>query len=186
MNIAQALGVFLAFYASRSTKGAQIPFPGNVASFVARHTEVGQRTLGRAHIFCADLTLEKQSNGEVYNIGDTDITKGTSWAEKWPALCEYFGLIGVGPEEGGKPLRAGEYMRTHRSEWETWEYEHGLMPRVVESTSWGFMEVILEMASFDRQYDLSKLAVRGFAEKEDVIDTYTDVFNSMRETKMIP
>lgn len=123
MNIAQALCLFLAFCKEPSV--VKLPFPGNAASYTARHTDVGQRTLGRAHLHCSNLALNPQTlNGEVYNVGDTDLTKGTSWAEKWPALCRIFNFEGVGPEEGDvKGLRAGEYMRDHRSEWKAFETE---------------------------------------------------------------
>lgn len=188
MNIAQAIGVFLAFFVSRSGEGATVPFPGNPAAYVARHTEVGQRTLARAHLFCSALTLRSSArSGECYNVGDTDVIRGTSWEEKWPALCEYFGLVGVGPGEcEGNELHAGDYMHSHCGEWEMWETENQLVPGVVASTSWEFMVVIFEMAIFDRQYDLKKLADAGFKQHQDIVEAYMEVFDSMRRARMIP
>lgn len=186
MNIAQALCLFLSFYKESGVK--KVPFPGTTASYTARHTDVGQRTLGRAHLHCSNLALKPQTlNGEIYNVGDTGLTRGTSWDEKWPALCRLFNFEGVGPEEGDvEELRAGEYMRGHRSEWKAFEAERALKPGVLESTSWDFMDIILERAVFDRQYDLRTLVKTGFDERQDIMEVYTEVIAAMRATKILP
>lgn len=196
MNIAQTLGIFLAFYAWREAKSTQtaairVPFPGNAATFTARHTEVGQRTLARAHLFSSSLALEPKishfQKGEIYNVGDTSSSAGISWAEKWAALCGFFGLVGVSPGAiEGKELHAKDYVFQHQDEWETWEREHDLKDGIIKGATWDFMELILEMAVYDRQYDLNKLSETGFDEKQDIIEAYLDVFTSMKAAKMIP
>jgi hypothetical protein len=194
MNVAHALGIFLAFYKSRESREGEIvkvPFPGPVASFNAQYAEVGQRTLARAHLFSSGLALQSTTkvveNGAIYNVSDTASGDGTSWAEKWAPLCAFFGLEGVDPEEKGKgDLRVGQYMRAHQNEWESWEKEHQLVPGVVKGASWEFLELILEIVVFDRRYDLTKLAKEGFQEKQDVVEAYTEVFLSMRSAGMIP
>ncbi|KAH6661843.1 hypothetical protein B0J14DRAFT_663125 [Halenospora varia] len=42
MNMAQALGLFLSFYASSKGSGASVEYPGPQAAFTARHTDVSQ------------------------------------------------------------------------------------------------------------------------------------------------
>jgi len=189
MNFAQALGIFLSFYADRerTTAGerAQVQFPGTAASYNARHTEIGQRTLGRAHIFASGLIDEP--SGAVYNVGDSPLTTGATWKEKWSQVCDYFGLRGVGPEKAGaEKLSVSAYMAQHRADWEEFEKKHGLRPGTVEGSSWEFLEVLLSLAAFDRQYDLSKFAETGFREREDIVQNYVDAFELMKAARFIP
>ena len=193
MNLAQTLGIFLSFYASeeraKNPSGAiQVPYPGSVAAYIARHTDISQRTLAQAHLFFAGAAgSETTVNGEIYNVGDTS-SAGTSWAEKWARLCEYFQLEGKGPAEDGnnEPLHVGEYMRSRQDQWEKWEKDNGLQQGVVQGASWEFLDIMLGLAVFDRKYDLSKADSAGFLAKQNVVDSYVSVFDAMRAAKMIP
>lgn len=186
MNFAQALGLFLSFYADRelAADGREpLPFPGPPAAYYARHTEVGQSTLARAHIFAS--SLEGAANGEVYNIGDCETTQGASWAEKWASICGYFGLVGTGPE-GGKQISLAGYITGHQGEWGDFERRHNLRTGIIAGSNWEFLEVLLTVATFDRQYDLSKFSAAGFGEKTDVLQNYVETFDLMKKARMIP
>ena len=188
MNLAQGLAVFLSFYADREsgTEGKKrIPFPGTVQSYNAHYTEIGQQTLGRAHIFASSLP-SSGTNGEVFNVGDSPSPAGTSWKEKWVALCDYFGLEGVGPDEEPTQLSVATYMAQHAGEFGEFEAKHGLRPGVVQNCSWEFLEVMLTLAAFDRQYDLSKVQQAGFKEQADIIQNYLGTFELMKQAKIIP
>ena len=189
MNLAQALGLFLSFYADRETRGAAaggnlVQFPGTTASYNARHTEIGQNTLARAHIFASSLV--SAPNGDIYNVGDSPPITGLSWREKWATICGYFGLVGVGPGEGEAALSVSRYMLQHQSEWKGFEDKYGLMPSIIQNTSWEFPEVLLSLAAFDRQYNLSKFAAAGFHEKADIAQNYFEAFRLMEAAKIIP
>jgi len=188
MNLAQALGLFLSFYADREARSAAggklVQFPGTAASYNAHHTEVGQSTLARAHIFASNFATAP--NGEIYNVGDSPHITGLSWREKWAAICGYFDLVGVGPGECVAALSAGMYMLQHQSEWKGFEDKHGLTPSIIQHTSWEFLEVLLSLATFDRQYNLSKLAAAGFHEKADIAQNYFEAFQLMEMAKIIP
>lgn len=188
MNLAQALGLFLSFYADREARNSAgekpVRFPGTAASYSARHTEIGQRTLARAHIFASDLVAAP--NGEIYNVGDSPPITGSSWRDKWATICGYFGLVGLGPGEGEAALSVSRYMLQHQSEWKGFEDKHGLTTSIIQHTSWEFLEVLLSLAAFDRQYNLSKFAAAGFHEKADIAQNYFEAFQLMEDAKIIP
>ncbi|KAK0727776.1 hypothetical protein B0T26DRAFT_738348 [Lasiosphaeria miniovina] len=174
MNLAQGLGLFL-----------KHSFPRLLASYDARHTEIGQKTLGRAQIFTSHLIGD--SNGEVYNVGDSPLAAGLNWRDKWVAICQSFGLVGLGPEEiRAMGFSSSEYMTQHRSEWEGFGSKHGLIPGVIQHTSWEFIGVMLSMAVFDRQHNLSKFAKAGFQERVDILRNYEEAFDLMRSARIIP
>jgi hypothetical protein len=184
MNFAQGLGVFLSFYADRE-ETKTVAFPGNAASYSAHYTEVGQKTLARAHIFASNLS--ETQNGEIFNVGDSPLTTGSNWAEKWPAICDYFGLVGVGPEDDDRDkFSVTNYMQQHKSEWEEYEKKHELKSGIVQSTGFEFLEVLITLGMFDRHYDLSKISHAGFQEREDTLGNYLDTFALMKRAKMIP
>jgi hypothetical protein len=188
MNFAQALGIFLSFYAEHApdvSETKKIAFPGTVASYDARHTEIGQQTLARAHIFASGLS----GSGEIYNVGDCDATTGSSWREKWPTVCSYFGLEGTPPNEGlqdSASVSVSAFMFQHKPEWELFERKHNLRPGTIQGASWNFLEVLLSLATFDRQYDLSKFAAVGFRDRVDLVQNYVQTFDLMKAARMIP
>ena len=57
---------------------------------------------------------------------------------------------------------------------------------MVQGALWEFLEIMLELTVFDRQYDLSKADGAGFLARQDVVDSYFGVFDAMRAAKMIP
>ena len=93
MNIAQALGLFLAMYKSVEGSGSEVPFVGNEAAYKELHTDTSQDILARFHIFAsphADAVA-----GQAFNVADGDVV---TWEEIWPGVCSWFGLKGVGPD----------------------------------------------------------------------------------------
>ncbi|KAL7928073.1 hypothetical protein V8C35DRAFT_333751 [Trichoderma chlorosporum] len=187
MNYAQALGIFLSFYAYRETgsSGAKkpVPYPGPLAVYNSYHTEVGQATLARAHIFASDL--EEAPNGEIYNVGDSAVTAGNNWAEKWASICDMFGLEGIAPMEATS-FSVAAYMSQHHDEWVSFETKYGLIQGIIEKTSWGFMDVLTSMPIFNRQYDLTKLAATGFERSTHLLNNYMETFELMRSARIIP
>jgi hypothetical protein len=187
MNYVQALGIFLSFYADRegnlSGPKKTLPYPGPLAVYNSHYTEIGQTTLARAHIFISNL--DGIPNGEIYNVGDSPTTAGNNWAEKWATLCDLFGLDGVAPGETPS-LSVAAYMAQHRDEWAKFEIKHGLTSGIIQKTSWEFMDVLTSLPVFDRQYDLTKVTAAGFEKQSDVLKNYTDTFDLMRASKMIP
>lgn len=187
MNYVQALGIFLSFYADRERQSPEpkmtIAYPGPPAVYNSHYTEIGQTTLARAHIFVSNL--DGIANGEIYNVGDSPITAGGTWAEKWASICGLFGLEGVAP--GDTPsLSVAKYMEEHREEWANFEAKYGLASGIIERTSWEFMDVLTSLPVFDRHYDLTKITTAGFERRSDVLQNYIEAFDLMRAAKIIP
>ncbi|KAL7920642.1 hypothetical protein ACQKWADRAFT_298062 [Trichoderma austrokoningii] len=187
MNYVQALGIFLSFYADYESRfpepNKQISYPGPLAAYNSHYTEIGQKTLARTHIFISNL--DGKENGEIYNVGDSPVTAGNNWAEKWISICAMFGLEGVAPGDTAS-LSVSNYMTQHRDEWATFEAKHGLTSGIIERTSWEFMDVLTSMPVFDRQYDLTKITAAGFEKRSNVLQNYEEAFELMRAAKMIP
>jgi hypothetical protein len=179
MNLAQSLALFLSFYASREGSGANVPYPGPSAAFKAKFTNVSQTTLAHFQIYASfHLDLE---NGGTINIGDED--EAVSWEQLWPDFTSYFGLIGTGPDER---FTVSGYMQDNRVGWAEWVKKHGLKDGALEGTDFGFLTLMMSMAIFDRQYDLSKARAMGFVEEKKTIDGYLEAFELMRKAKIIP
>lgn len=187
MNYVQALGLFLSFYADRERQSLEpkktVPYPGPLAVYNSHYTEIGQTTLARAHIFVSNL--DGIANGEIYNVGDSPVTAGNNWAEKWVSICAMFGLEGVAPGEAAS-LSVSNYMEQHRQEWAAFEAKHGLTSSIIGRTSWEFMDVLTSLPVFDRHYDLTKITSAGFEKRSNVLQNYEEAFDLMRAAKMIP
>ena len=180
MNLAQALGLFLSFYASRNGPGSKVPYPGPPAAYTALHTDVSQDILARFHIYASlhpDLTA---SQG--FNIGDE--SDGVKWEDLWPRIASYFGLVGTAPSE--EIFNINKYMQAHESEAKAWAEENGLKEDARTGTNFGFLTGMLGMTVFDRQYDLSKARGVGFMETRDTAVGYTKAFDLLRAKKIIP
>jgi hypothetical protein len=185
MNLAQALGLFLSFFVYREGPGVKVAYPGPQAAYTALHTDVSQSLLARFHIYASlhpDLTA-----GQAFNIGDDPA--GVSWMAVWPRICAYFGLVGTGPtdEDAPKePFNIDVYMQAHRAEWAAWVAKHGLKEGALEGTDFTFLTMMMGMAVFGREYDLSKAQEIGFTETRDTVEGYLAAFDLMRAARIIP
>lgn len=180
MNLAQALGLFLAMYTSLEGKGAEVAFPGNEKAYKALHTDTSQDILARFHIFASlhpDAVKER-----AFNIADGDAP--VTWEQVWPGLCSHFGLKGGGPDSS--KLTGAHWMREHRNQWASWVKDNGLKEGALEGTSWEFMAAIMEGITFDRQYDLSACREVGFNESVPTVMGYALAFDRMSKARIIP
>ncbi|RFU33071.1 hypothetical protein B7463_g3260, partial [Scytalidium lignicola] len=178
MNMAHSLGIFFSFYASIEGRGASVPYPGSQTAFVARHTDVSQSILAHFHIYTS--LYPGLANGDTFNIGDED---SISWEEMWPTLTSYFGLVGRGPDEG---FNIDSYIQSHKAEWLAWIEKNRLKRQAVEKTNFSHLTVMMSLAAFDRQYDITKAREIGFIETEKTVNGYLTAFELMKEGKIIP
>lgn len=184
MNLAQALGLFFSFFASREGPGATVIYPGPQSAYTAPHTDVSQSLLARFHIY-ASLHPDATAH-QAFNIGDEPA--GVTWAALWPRISAYFGLVGTGPitDNDQEAHNIDKYMQTHRAEWAAWEAKYKLKKGVIEGTDFTFLTIMLGMAVFGRQYDLGKAQGIGFRETRDTVDGYLNTFELMKISKIIP
>ena len=129
----------------------------------------------------AALNPGKCGNGSAFNIADGEVT---TWSQKWPGICEYFGLVGEGPKESYEPL--DEFARKNQRVWDRLVEERGLKAGRLEAYGWAFLYFIMDKFDFDREYDLSKARSVGFKESIDTVKGYTTAFDRMRAAKVIP
>lgn len=143
MNIAQAIGLFLSLWKELEVEGGApraVPFPASREAWTALHTDTSQDILARFHIY-ASLRPQLVS-GEAFNVADGP---ASTWESKWPRLCEYFGLRGVGPDADSTGFNAQAWMEKQEKHWQPWVEKFGLKEGALQGTSWAFMQVSRRM-----------------------------------------
>lgn len=179
MNLAQAIGLWLAMVKSFEGVGTEVVFPGDEKAYAALHTDTSQDILAQFHIYASfhPVAVAKKS----FNIADGEVV---TWEQVWPGICNWFGLKGVGPDPSKKT--GAQWVQERKGQWGNWVKENGLKPGALEATSWDFMSAIMGAITFDRQYDLSACREVGFEEKIETVKGYTTAFERMTEARIIP
>jgi hypothetical protein len=184
--LAQALSTYLSLYAEINGKGSEVAFPGTEKSYQILSNDSFQDIVAKASIL-ASLRPEVSSE-QRYNTADN--AKPSSWSVKWPVICEYFGLKGVGPPPGGSGPQPTQYLADHFSEWQALEKKHGLKSGRVgnDRTFGGFPYFIMTMFNFDRHLDMTKChEMMGDAVIEtDAKGAWWTAFDRFRQAKIIP
>lgn len=179
MNLAQAIGLWLAMVRSLEGIGTEVIFPGGEKAYKALHTDTSQDILAQFHIY-ASLHPEVVSK-KAFNIADGEVV---TWEQVWPGICDWFGLKGVGPDSS--KATGAEWVQQQKGAWAKWVKENGLKEGALEATSWEFMSAIMGGITFDRQYDLSACREVGFQEKMETVQGYSRAFERMRSARIIP
>ncbi|RAK80836.1 SDR family oxidoreductase [Aspergillus fijiensis CBS 313.89] len=187
-SLAQWLALSLSLYRYIHGRGAVVSFPGTPKSWTARAQDSSQDVIARFGIFLS-LKSKGEVGGESFNVADAK-EPGT-WEGKWAVLCEYFGLVGVGPEEG-EGWDPVEFLQRHEAERGQMEREyrvrggHGTVEDGVSlSHVPGFL---MKGFDFDRPLDLGKMH-RDWgdaAEERDARGTWWTVFDRYRAAGIIP
>jgi len=151
-------------YSSLEGRGSEVTFPGPLAAYRSLHTDTSQDILARFHVF-ASLCPDK-TGGMAFNVADGDVI---TWEDKWPSVCAYFGLKGVGPDETHSRPTGTQWIKEHRADWDKWVAENDLRKGIMEATKWNFMESVMGKAVFDRHYDLSACREIGFNDKVNTV-----------------
>jgi nucleoside-diphosphate-sugar epimerase len=185
-SLGQVIPIFMTLFAAVEGKGAECPFPGTVQSWTAKSIDASSDMIARQTLHVA-LTMDPARNGEGFNVGDA--RQFYTWETKWPAICSYFGLKGVGPSSGKKGQETRAYIKENIGVWKEIEKKNRLQSGFADSPIVfpGFEYFLLTQFDFDRQYDMSKMYdVAGFKEERTPAQTYGGVFDRMRAAKIIP
>ncbi|KIW10073.1 hypothetical protein PV08_11033 [Exophiala spinifera] len=180
MNLAQGLAFYLSLYRQVRGAGAEVPFPGAEHGYRHKHTDTFQDIAARMEIYAA-LNPEKCGNGKVFNIANGDVV---TWADKWARICAYFGLKGVAPKDTFEA--PSEFVKKNINVWNDLTQKKDLKPSQPESYYWPFLDVMMNKAFFDRDYDLSAARAVGFNETIDTVQAYHIAFDRMRAARVIP
>ncbi|PKX92332.1 uncharacterized protein P174DRAFT_431760 [Aspergillus novofumigatus IBT 16806] len=107
-------------------EGADVVVPGTMESWLVKSNDNSQDIIARFAIHA--ILPPEVSGGERFNTADNCLP--SSWSEKWPIICEYFGSRGVAPTNGSGPDPHG--FSENRKEWSKMEKKYGLQPDVSE------------------------------------------------------
>lgn len=179
MNCAQGLGLYLSLYREIHGEGATVTFPGTEKSWRCKHTDTFQDILAKFEIHAA-LNPDSCGHGKTFNVADGHVV---TWEDKWPGICEYFGLKAAGPGEY-EPL--DQFAKKGAQVWESAVSKYGLKGGRLEAYQWGFLDFVMAKFDFDRQYDTEASRLVGFKEKIDTVEGYKTAFDRMRAAKVIP
>ncbi|KAK5674471.1 hypothetical protein LTS10_012859 [Elasticomyces elasticus] len=187
--LAQTLATYLSCYREVEGEGAEVQFPGNEKSWKILSNDSSQDVIAR---FCIHAVLHPEAcgQGKAFNVADN--RQPSSWSEKWPVICEFFGLKGVAPPSGGSGPRPPTYLSDHLEQWKKIEKKHSLATDRVgnERSLGGFDYFIMTMFDFDRHLDLSKEIKAwnqgGKAEEIDTKTAWWTTFERFRQAKIIP
>lgn len=185
--LAQTLATYLACYRDVEGDGAECAFPGTEQSWKALSNDSDQDTIARFSIHAA-LHPETCGQGQAFNVASN--SKASSWSEKWPVICEFFGLKGAPPPPNGSGPQPGQYLSDHLEQWQALERKHGLVTgRVGNDRSLAtFQHFIMTLFNFDRSLDLGRQnqAWGEVAEEKDSKRVWWTAFQRFREAKIIP
>ena len=128
-SLGTVLGIYFSLYAEVEGKGAECPFPGTSKSWVNKSNDSSADMIAHQTIHLS-LTLPPTRTGEGFNVADSRTP--SSWSSKWPQLAGYFGLKGVGPENGSGP-EVRQYINEHIDAWHKMEDKYGLKKGIAAS-----------------------------------------------------
>lgn len=187
--LAQTLATYLACYREVNSKGAECAFPGTAKSWKILSNDSGQDVVARFAIH-ASLHPETCGQAQAFNVASS--SKPSSWEEKWPVICDFFGLRGTPPPEGGSGPQPGEYLASHFELWKEVEKKNGLATGRVgnDRTLAGYQYFLMTLFDFDRQLNLSKMhnawKQGGEVEEADTKAVWWTAFERFRAAKIIP
>jgi hypothetical protein len=184
-SLATSLGVFLSLWREINGEGSICPYPGSQNAYVAKSNDSSADMIARQTLHLS-LTLLLSQKGEGFNVADSRTPR--SWVTKWPEICSYFGLIGIGPPFKGESTEVRTYIKKHLNIWYGMEKKYSLRSGIADSerTYKGFEYFLLSQFDFDRQYDMTKMYGTGFVEERDSMQAWGGVFDRMREARIIP
>lgn len=177
MNLPLLLGIFFSLWKQVNGPGSTIPFPASKAAYRATHIDTPAGASARFQIFAS--LIDGSISEQAYNFGGPV----TSWAEKWPLMAAYFGLVGVGPHEDDG-IDAAEWVKQHKGAWSVLEKEHSLKAGIIDVTDWDFFFMIY--ITLDRQLDTTRSQELGFDEVSDIVAPYKETWGLMANAGLLP
>ncbi|KAM0424945.1 hypothetical protein ACHAPT_009746 [Fusarium lateritium] len=160
-------------------KEVQIPFPGNNEAYHARFTPVASHILGRIAVHAA---LNPESCGSRI-INMLDRAQPATFAELWPSIASFFGLVGVAPSANSSAQPPSEYIETHKHLFE----ENGKSDAISAGVGAGSKQLdsVGWWLTFDRQLSADRLREVGFSEEREPIQGWIEAFERFRSAGII-
>jgi nucleoside-diphosphate-sugar epimerase len=173
------MGVTLAIYGTLCrVTGAPFVFPGSPQQYGGVTDLTDARLLGRHVVWSA---TEPAARNQAFNTVNGDVFR---WRQMWTRVAD---ALGVAPAEypgGPQPL---EGRMAHADDvWAGLVREHGLVDyKPSELASWWHTDADLgrEVETFA---DMSKSRAMGFLDFQDSAASFTDLFETLTEQRVIP
>lgn len=176
---AMNMGVTLAIYGSIcAATGEQFVYPGSPSQLNGVTDITDARLLGRHAVWGA---TEPRAANQAFNTVNGDVFR---WRQMWPILAEALGAQ-VGPYPG-HPTPLEDRMGHADSVWAGLVAAHGLEPyAATDLASWWHTDADLgrDVETFA---DMSKSRLLGFLDYQPSVNSFLDLFESLREARIIP
>ena len=101
-------------------------------------------------------------------------------SERWPAIANYFGLEGVGPDGKHVPMKPGAYIEKHQRVLDEWGGQSSRVFGAEALDGYGYH------FDFDRHLKLEKVRSVGFGERVEPNGSWFRAFDRLKAAGMIP
>jgi len=173
MNLALAIAV----YASISKElGLPLRFPGKPGAYDKLMEMTDANLLAKATVWAA---TQPQCANQAFNITNGDLFR---WNELWPRLAAYFDMETAPPLQ----LSLRTVMADKESLWQDIQEKSGLVKHTYQDLSaWPFADAVFSW-DYDFFADSSKSRRYGFHEFVETEQMFYQLFDELREKKIIP
>lgn len=177
LGIPMNLAMVIAVYATISRElSVPMRFPGAPGAYRSLIEMTDAGLLAKAMVWAA---TDPAAADQAFNVNNGDLFR---WEEMWPRLAAYFDV----PVAPGLPMSLAETMADKEPVWDAIVARHGLAPTPYgDVSSWAFGDAVFSW-DYDLIADGSKLRRRGFHEYVDTAAMFVDIFDGMRERRVIP
>jgi nucleoside-diphosphate-sugar epimerase len=176
---AMNMGVTLAIYGSIcKATGAPFVFPGSPEQYNGVTDMTDARLLGK-HV--AWSATSPNARNEAFNTVNGDVFR---WRQLWRALANDLGIEAA--EYPGEPDPLEGRMDHADEVWAGLVEAHGLQPyKATDLASWWHTDADLGR-TMETFADMNKSRAAGFVEFQDTSTSFTDLWATLREQKIIP
>ncbi|MET3923235.1 SDR family oxidoreductase [Arthrobacter sp. UYEF20] len=173
MNLAMVIAV----YASISKElGIPLRFPGKPGAYTSLIEMTDAGLLAKATVWAA---TEPSCANQAYNITNGDLFR---WDSMWPKIAAFFDLDTAPP----LPMSLATIMDDKQELWHTMVHTHDLQPVPYKDvSSWSFGDFVFAW-DYDVLSDSSKSRRAGFHEYVSTEDMFMDIFQDLRNQRIIP
>ncbi|MCW5830890.1 MAG: SDR family oxidoreductase [Labilithrix sp.] len=173
------IGVTLATYASLcKATGKPFLFPGSSAQHSGLSDVVDARLLAR-HLSWAVAT--PAARNEAFNVVNGDVFR---WQRLWAAIADYFGLEVAAYPGTATPLE--QQLAGEAATWERLVATHALQPNALGHLASAWHTDADLGRPFECVTDMSKSRRLGFSDYQDTERSFFDLFDQLRQERVIP
>jgi nucleoside-diphosphate-sugar epimerase len=173
MNLLMVVAVYAAI---SKELGLPLRFPGTEKAYGALYQVTSADVLARATDWAGSTPA---AANEIFNITNGDYFR---WKFMWPRIAKAFRMEVVEPV----PIPLATYMADKGPLWNEMVRKYGLTATPYEKlVSWAFGDFILN-SEFDNISSTIKARRAGFPDCIDTEDMFTEFFEGLRQSKIIP